>query len=89
MSAITKPLRDLTKQNVTWKWENKHESSLTLLKEALVNARILKYFDSKKPIEIHCDASQNGLGACLFQEGHPVACASRSLTKAEERHLEV
>ena len=33
---------------------------------------------------IETDASKDGLGACLLQEGHPVAYASSSLTASEQ-----
>ena len=37
-------------------------------------------------MELQCDASQRGLGACLLQDGQPVAYASRAMTETESRY---
>lgn len=47
---------------------------------------MLHFFESNKDITIQCNASQNGLEACLLQEGHTVAYASRALIKAEKNY---
>ena len=53
------------------------------------SAPVLKYYDVKKPVEIHCDASSKGLGAVLFQDGQPVTYASSALTSAETRYAQI
>ena len=35
------------------------------------------------------DASDTGLGACLMQEGHQIAHASRALTSAEQNYAQI
>ena len=45
----------------------------------------LKYYDRNKPVILQCDASKKGLGACILQEGRPIAFASKSLTDTETR----
>ena len=35
------------------------------------------------------DASKSGLGACILQDGHPIAYASRSLIQAEEHYAQI
>ena len=52
---------------------------------------MLAYPDFDKPFVMHTDASTNGLGAVLEQEemdgkSHPIAYASRSLSKAEKNY---
>ena len=42
-----------------------------------------------KAVTVQCDASQDGLGACLIQEGKPVAFASRSLSPAERNYAQI
>jgi ribonuclease HI len=43
--------------------------------------------DMEKPFLIYCDASGQGLGCVLMQDGHVVANASRQLRKQEEKYL--
>jgi hypothetical protein len=42
--------------------------------------------DMEKPFSIYCDASGQGLGCVLMQDGHVVAYASRQLRKPEEKY---
>ena len=38
---------------------------------------------------IQCDASQSGLGACILQQGKPIAYASGALSKAELNYAQI
>ena len=49
----------------------------------------MKLSNVKEPVEIHCDASATGLGACLIQNGNPVAYSSRALTDCEQRYAQI
>lgn len=84
LADFTKPLRDLLKKDNQIIWEESvHGPYLEEIKHVLTRAPVLKYFDPDKQTTLQCDASMNGLGDCLMQEGHPVAFASRSLTPTE------
>ena len=52
-------------------------------------AHVLQFFDNNKPLMIQCDASEKGLGAALFQDGKPVAFASKALTDTETRYAQI
>ena len=69
----------------------KAKEAFSLLKQALLQAPVLKFADYSKPFMLETDASSDGLGAVLLQEGedgklHPIAYGSQSLTKAERNY---
>ena len=87
-SSITDPLRQLLKKDSVWDWSHEHTGAVEQLKQILSSQPVLKFFDSAKPVKLQVDASKGGLGACLLQDGHPVAYASRSLSSAEENYAQ-
>lgn len=89
MSKLTAPLRELTKNDIHWQWLDEHESSLRNLKQAIVSAPVLAYFDFTQSIVIQTDASKDGMGCCISQNNHPVAFASRSLTPTEQKYAQI
>ena len=89
MSEITAHLRALLKKNTRWVLYDEHRSAIDKLEQALTNSPVLQYFNPDKSITIQTDASQNGIGSCLLQEGHPVIYASRSLTSAEQNYAQI
>jgi hypothetical protein len=68
------------------KWTAKCESSFQELKQHLTTAPVLVMPDMEKQFSIYCDASGQGLGCGLMQDGHVVAHASRQLRKHEEHY---
>ena len=88
-STITAPLRALLKKEVEWNWTFEHNSAMNKLREVLTSEPVLAYYDVTKPVTIQADASQSGLGACLLQDGNPIAYASRSMTSAEENYAQI
>ena len=84
LSDITKPLRDLTRNDTEWIWESSQQNALDTLKKAVASTPVLSYYNLADEVTIQCDVSQSGLGAALMQNGQPVAYASRALTPAEK-----
>ena len=73
----------LKAHKVVLSWKAKE--AFSLLKQALLQAPVLKFTDYSKPFIL------DGLGAVLLQEGedgklHPIAYGSQSLTKAERNY---
>ncbi|WVZ49541.1 hypothetical protein U9M48_000889 [Paspalum notatum var. saurae] len=64
-------------------WDPKCEEAFTSLKKSLTSAPALAQPDVTKPFDVYCDASGNGLGCVLMQEGRVIAYASRQLRKHE------
>jgi hypothetical protein len=63
-----------------------YEASFEELKKRLTTALVLVMPDMEKPFSIYCDASGQGLGCVLMQDGHVVAYASRQLRKHEAHY---
>ena len=89
LSDITKPLRDLTRNDTEWMWESSQQNALDTLKKAVASTPVLRYYNLADEVTIQCDASQSGLGAELMQTGQPVAYASRALTPPETRYAQI
>ena len=89
LSDITKPLRDLTRNDTEWMWESSQQNALDTLKKAVASTPVLRYYNLADEVTIQCDASQSGLGAALMQNGQPVAYASRALTPTETRYAQI
>jgi hypothetical protein len=76
-SKISKPMTELLAKGNTFEWTLRHETSFQELKKRLTTAPVLTMPDMEKPFSIYCDASDQGLGCVLMQDGHVVAYASR------------
>ncbi len=91
LSEATAPMRDLLKQKNEFLWDAPQEAAFQHTKDLITRepGPVLAYFDEKKEVVLEVDASQHGLGACLFQEGRPVAYASKSLTPTEQHYAQI
>lgn len=78
-----KPLRDLTHKDVSWCWLETHEKAWNEVRSLIATTPVLAYYKPAEKLEIQCDSSQNGLGAALMQNSHPIAYASRTLSETE------
>jgi hypothetical protein len=85
-SKIVKPLTSLLEKGKEFKWDVKCQTSFEELKKTLTTAPILIMRDIHKGFDVYCDASRQGLGCVLMQEGKVVAYASRKLRKHEQNY---
>ena len=77
----------LLKDNIEFKWDTAiHSKCITKVKKIITEAPVLKLYDPTDEVTKQCDSSQYGLGACLMQNGHPIAYASRSMTSTESSY---
>src|SRR5210317_529644 len=85
-SYLLAPLSALTSSKTKWNWTEECQQSFEQMKELIARETLLRYPDFNKPFEIHTDASQVQLGACISQEGKPIAFYSRKLNPAQTRY---
>ena len=88
-SSITDPIRQLLKKDSVWFWSHEHTAAVEQLKQILSCQPVLKHFNPAKSVKSQVDASKSGLGACLLQDGHRVAYASRSLSSAKVNYAQI
>jgi hypothetical protein len=71
------------KKDKKFEWTPACETSFQELKRRLTSAPVLILPDIRKDFEVYCDASKQGLGCVLMQQGKVVAYASRQLRPHE------
>lgn len=71
-------------------WNSEHQQILERLINILTNPPVLAYPDFERPFILHTDASQQGLGAVLYQNQdgkmRVIGYGSRTLTPAEQSY---
>ena len=88
-AKIAKPLTMLTRMDIKFKWKETHHCAFMKLKEAIIQAPILRYPDTTKPYIVYTDASDDACGAQLSQIHNgtkfPVAFLSHTFTDTQRR----
>ena len=90
-SRIARPLHQLTCKGAHFAWSIECSEAFEELKWRLTTAPVLAYPDFQREFVLENDASIEGIGAVLGQsledkKIHPVAYASRALSKAEKHY---
>ena len=85
-AQMTSALTALFKKNTPWRWTEEQQAAFEAVKEALQNPPVLAFPDFTKPFDVITDASGEGLGAVLVQEGRPIAFESRKYIPAERNY---
>lgn len=91
-SDIVAPLTELTKSKQTnhLVFNDEQRNAFVAIKNSLTNAEFLNSPDYTKPFEIHTDASNYAIGACLCQRDDkgiekPISFFSNKLTDTQQR----
>jgi len=82
-SKIAKPMTSLLQKDHKFASTEECEVAFRTLQKLLTTAPILAQPDIEKTFDVFCDASRNGLGCVLMQEGRVIAYASCQLRKHE------
>ena len=88
-AKIAKLLTMLTCMDVKFEWKETHHCAFMKLKDAIIQAPILRYPDTTKPYIVYTDASDNACRAQLSQIHNktefPVAFLSHTFTDTQQR----
>ena len=85
-SMTVAPMSRLLQKNIKFEWSEKYQISFDKLKAFLTEVPVLTQSTCSKEYVIFSDASLNGLGCVLMQEGKVVAYASRQLKQHENNY---
>ena len=66
LSEIAEPIREQAKGKVPVNWGPEYQSAFIQMKQEIVSAPILAYYNPKKQTVLKTNASIKGLGACLM-----------------------
>jgi hypothetical protein len=90
LSQLAAPLNALKKKNAKFHWCTECEKSFKSIKNAICSDTILHFPDYSQPFYVQTDASDLGLGACIYQiingKIKIISFASRSLNKSEQSY---
>lgn len=91
VATLTEPLRQLTKSDVPFEWQQQHTKAFNDLRDSMTKPVILGYYDPKDRTQVIADASPVGLGAVLVQhntngQSRIISFAHKSLTDTEKRY---
>jgi RNase H-like domain found in reverse transcriptase len=69
----------MTSAKVKWKWTPEHQEAFEQMRALMAKETLVTFPDFTMEFEIHTDASNLQLGACITQNDKPVVLHSRKL----------
>jgi len=90
-SHVAKPLYDLIRKNVEFRFGNNELHAFEFLKSCLASRPVIALYSPKLETELHCDASAAGFGAILLQRQSdgifkPVFFFSKRISSCESHY---
>ena len=85
-SKIATPLTNLSKKDKKFDWSDTCQHSFKDLRQRLMTAPVLALPSGKDGYVVYSDASRQGLGCVLMEDGRVIAYASRQLKKHEQNY---
>jgi hypothetical protein len=85
---VLKPLRDQSGLNkkTPIKWTDEMQQAFDRMRLLIAADALAAYPDHNKRSNVYTDASDFQLGACIIQEGRPIAYFSHKLTKSQQNY---
>jgi hypothetical protein len=85
---ILKPLTDesFLKKRAPIKWTDEMQKAFDKMCLLMAADALAAYLDHNKRFDVYTDASDSQLGACIIQEGRPVAYFLQKLTKSQQNY---
>jgi hypothetical protein len=85
---VLKPLTDQSslKKKTSIKWTDEMQQAFDKMHLLMAADALAAYPDHNKQLDVYTDASDFQLGACIIQEGRPVAYFLRKLTKSQQNY---
>eukprot|EP00253_Pinus_taeda_P005724 PITA_05724 len=85
-SRVAYPITSLQKKGRTFRWSSECQQSFERLKQLLTSAPVLSIADPNKDYVVCTNASGEGVGGVLMQEGKVIAYKSRKLKEHEQKY---
>ena len=79
LSTLAAPLRDLTRKECEWTWDETHRQALRRVKELVNSTSELQLFDPNKPSS--CQSTRHNMGS------EPVSCMMDNQLNMHQKHL--
>ncbi|CDJ63097.1 hypothetical protein ENH_00033560 [Eimeria necatrix] len=83
---VARPVVDLTRKDVSFKWTELHTQAVRQLKQRLTDFTTLQVPDTTKPFELYTDASGYAIGAVMEQDGRPIGFLSQVMNLTQQKY---
>ena len=84
-SNLTTSISQLLKKDVLYTWSGEQEEAMKKIKESLMKAPTLRFYNPNNELTLENDASEYGLGSILNQVGYH----SRTLNPSEKNYAQI
>jgi transposase InsO family protein len=83
LARLLTPITALTAKDRPFVWTPECQTAFTTIKHLLVTAPVLAMPDPSKPFQLYSDASVDGTGGILMQDGRVIAYTGRKFTDTQ------